>query len=136
MANLTITAASVVAGSNAFVQSGSFGEAVTAGQVVYKSSTTNKWLLADSNSVTPEARHAIGIALNGGSIDQPVTVQTSGKITVGATLTAGTDYYLSDTPGAICPRADVGSGEYVCLLGLAESTTVLDLSVQFPNVAL
>jgi hypothetical protein len=136
MADLTITAASVVAGSNAAVERGSFGEAVTAGQVVYRSSTTQKYMKADSNSVTVEARHGIGIALNGGALDQPAQVQKSGKITRGATLTPGTDYYLSDTPGGICPRADVGAGEYVCLLGLAESATVLDLDIQFPNVAL
>ena len=136
MANLAITATSVVSQDNASVQQGSLGEAVTAGQAVYRSSTTQLWMLADSNSVTPEARRAIGIALNGGSTGQPVNVQTAGKITIGATLTAGTDYYLSDTPGAICPRADVGSGEYVCLLGLASSTTVLDINVQFPGVAL
>jgi hypothetical protein len=136
MADLTITAASVVAGSNANVERGSFGEAVTAGQAVYKSPTTNKYMKADSNSVTPQARDALGIALNGGALDQPAEIQKSGRITLGATLTAGTDYYLSDTPGGICPRTDVGTGEYVCLLGLAESTSVLDLNIQFPNVAL
>jgi hypothetical protein len=136
MADLTITAASVVAGSNANVERGSFGEAVTAGQAVYKSPTTSKYMKADSNSVTPQARDALGIALNGGALDQPAEIQKSGRITLGATLTAGTDYYLSDTPGGICPRADVGTGEYVCLLGLAESTSVLDLNIQFPNVAL
>jgi hypothetical protein len=136
MADLTITAASVVAGSNANVERGSFGEAVTAGQAVYKSPTTQKYMKADSNSVTPQARDALGIALNGGALDQPAEIQKSGRITLGATLTAGTDYYLSDTPGGICPRADVGTGEYVCLLGLAESTSVLDLNIQFPNVAL
>jgi hypothetical protein len=136
MADLTITAASVVAGSNANVERGSFGEAVTAGQAVYKSPTTNKYMKADSNSVTPQARDALGIALNGGALDQPAEIQKSGRITLGAILTAGSDYYLSDTPGGICPRADVGTGEYVCLLGLAESTSVLDLNIQFPNVAL
>jgi hypothetical protein len=136
MANLAITAGSVVAGTDAETQSGSFGEAVTAGQAVYKSSTNKKWMLADSNSVTPEARHAIGIALNGGSTDQPAKVLTSGDVTIGATLTPGTAYYLSDTPGALCPVADVGTGEYVCLIGLAKSATVLDVEIEFPNVSL
>lgn len=136
MADLTITAGSVVAGTDAQVQSGTFGEAVTAGQAVYKSSTTKKWMRADSNSVTPEARRAIGIALNGGSTDQPATVQTGGDITIGATLTPGTAYYLSDTPGALCPVADIGTGEYVCLIGLAKSASVLGINVEFPNVAL
>jgi hypothetical protein len=89
MADLTITAASVVSGSNANVERGSFGEAVTAGQAVYKSPTTNKYMKADSNSVTPQARDALGIALNGGALDQPAEIQKSGRITLGATLTAG-----------------------------------------------
>jgi hypothetical protein len=137
MVDLTITAASVAAGSNANVdRSGTFGEAVTAGQAVYKSSTTQKWMKADSNSVTPEARQAIGIALNGGATDQPGAVLKSGDVTIGATITPGTAYYLSDTPGGICPLADVGAGEYVCEIGLAKSASVLAVSIQFPNVSL
>jgi hypothetical protein len=135
MTDLSITAASVVAGDGA-KKEGIAGEALAAGKAVYLSSTTHKWMLADSNSATAEAREAIGIALNGAALNQPVEVQTKGPITIGATLTAGTAYYLSDTPGGICPLADVGTGEYVCLLGLAASTSVLDLDVQFPNVAL
>lgn len=136
MVDLVITPGNVVAGTNAFKESGVCGEVIAAGKAVYKSATTQKWMLADSNSVTPEARQAIGVALNGGSLDQPITVQRSGAITLGATLTAGTDYYLSDTPGGICPRADVGSGEMVCLMGLAASTSVLNMDIQFPNVTL
>lgn len=136
MADLTITAGNVVAGSNASITEGRLGEAVTAGQAVYLSSTSQKWMKADSNSVTAEARHAIGIALNGGSTDQPIQIQKAGDITLGAALTPGVAYYLSDTPGGICPVADVGTGEYVCLLGLAKSASVLGLDVQFPNVAL
>lgn len=136
MADLSITAASVIAGSNAVIARGTFGETVTAGQAVYLDSSTKKWLKADSNSATAAARQAGGIALNGGAINQPATVQTAGDITIGATLTAGSPYYLSETPGGIEPTADLGSGEYVCLLGLASSTTVLHLDIQFPNVVL
>lgn len=135
MADLTITAANVVAGSNATKESGIAGETITAGQAVYKSSTTGKYMKADSNSGTAEARQARGIALNGAAADQPLAIQKAGDITIGATLTAGVAYYLSDTAGGICPVADVGSGEYVCLLGLAKSTSVLALSIQFPGVA-
>jgi hypothetical protein len=93
-------------------------------------------MLADSNSATAEARKAGGIALNGASLNQPITVHKAGDLTLGAVLTAGTAYYLSDTPGGICPLADVGAGEYVCQLGLAKSTTVLAVDIQFPNVSL
>jgi hypothetical protein len=135
MADLSVTAASVLAGSNVSRSDGIAGEAIAAGKAVYKSSTTKKWMLADSNSATAEARQAQGIALNGAALNQPVAVQTHGDVTIGAALTAGVAYYLSDTPGGICLVADVGTGEYVCLLGLAKSTTVLALDIQFPGVA-
>jgi hypothetical protein len=136
LADLTITAASVVAGADAARESGTAGETITAGKAVYFASATKKWMLADSNSATAEARKATAIALNSASLNQPITVHKSGDITIGAALTAGTAYYLSDTPGGICPLADVGSGEYVCLLGLAKSTSVLAVNIQYPNVAL
>lgn len=136
MTDISITAANVVADSTASRVTGTAGETLAAGKAVYKSSTTNKWMLADSNSATAEARHATGIALCGSALNQPVTVLTSGLVTIGGTLVAGVAYYLSDTAGGICPVADVGSGEYVCLLGLATTTAILSVSIQFPNVSL
>jgi len=135
MADISITAANVVAGSNATKESGTAGETITAGQMVYKDST-GKYMKADNDSATAEARQARGVALHGASNNQPLTIQKAGDVTIGGTLTAGTAYYLSDTAGGICPLADVGSGEYVCLLGLAKSTSVLALDIQFPGVAL
>ncbi len=135
MVDITITAASVLPGANAVIESGSAGETISAGKAVYKSAATKKFMLADSNAATAEVRQSIGIALNGASLNQPVSVQKYGDITIGATLTAGAIYALSDTPGSICPDADVGSGEYICVLGLAKSTTVLAIDIQFPNVS-
>lgn len=136
MANLTITAANVVAGDGAATEAGTSGEAIAAGQAIYKSTDTGKYMLADSNSATAEARRARGVALNNAAANQPLDVLRSGDLSLGAVLTPGTAYYLSDTPGALCPVADVGAGEYVCLIGLARSTSVLSVNVQFPNVAL
>lgn len=136
MADLTITAANVVAGTTAARDSGTAGEAIAAGQAVYRSSTTNKWMLADSDSATAEAKRATGIALNGAALNQPISVLKSGEITIGATLTAGTAYYLSATPGGICPVADVSTGDDVCLVGLAKSTSVLVVNIQSPGVTL
>lgn len=136
MADLTITAASVLPGSNAAVVQGTAGETITAGKVVYQSSATKKWMLADNDSATAEAKVPQGIALNGAALNQPVSVQKSGDITIGATLTPGTAYYLSSTAGGICPVADVASGDNVVLLGLAKSATVLALDIQVSGVTL
>lgn len=136
MVDLVITPASVVAGSDATTENGIAGVAITAGQQVWLNAVTGKYELADSNSATVGARRSRGTALHAAALNQPLSIQKAGNITIGATLVAGTDYYLSDTPGGICPRADIGVGEYVCLLGLAKSTTVLALDIQFPNVSL
>lgn len=136
MADLSITAASVLAGSNANVERGTAGATVTAGQVVYKDASTRRFGLADSNSATAGVRAAYGVALNGAATGQPLAVLRSGDVTIGATLTAGVAYYLSDTPGGICPVADVGSGEYPVILGIATSTTVLAVNIQAAGVAL
>jgi len=135
MADLTITAASVVAADNAVKESALAGETITAGKAVYKSPTTKKWMLADSNSATAAAKTANGIALNGASLNQPLTVMKSGDVTIGATLTAGATYFLSDTAGGICPDADVGAGENVCQIGVAKSTTVLSVKIFAPGVS-
>lgn len=134
MADLTITANSVIAGSDAKIAHGRAGEALAQGKQVYLNSTSKKWMLADNNAAGAEARAAKGTVLNAAALDQPVAVQTDGGLVIGATLTPGTDYYLSDTPGGICPIADVGTGEYVCRVGIATSASVLSLDYYYTGV--
>jgi len=136
MADLTITASSVLPGSNSVQETVIWGGTIVQGKVVYLDSTVNKWKVADNNSATVAERSAKGIALTAGSDGQPGIVHKEGDLTIGATMTAGVAYYLSDTPGGICPVADLIAGEYVCLLGLAKSTTVLDVRFQFSGVSL
>lgn len=136
MADISITAANVVAGSGALTESAAALATITAGQVVYKDATTGNFGLADNNSGTAAVRAPYGIALNGASAGQPLTVVKSGPVTIGGTLTAGATYYLSDTPGGICPSADVGSGEYSSIMGIATSASVLDVEIQSSGVAL
>lgn len=139
MTDLTITAASVLAGTGAKVTTGTAGATITAGQAVYlDSASTGKWLLADSDAASAIARGSarFGIALHGASNGQPLDVQTDGDITIGATMTAGTAYYLSDEPGMLCPFADLATGDYVMLVGIATSTTVLRIDTLYSGVVL
>jgi hypothetical protein len=136
MADLTITAANVVAATGANIIHRTAGATITAGQCVYMSSTTDRAMLADNNSATAEARTPVGIALHAASSGQPLAIATSGDITIGATVTAGVVYYLSDTAGGIIPVADLGSGEYPCTIGIATSASVIRLGIQASGVAL
>lgn len=136
MADISITAANVLASATGRVVHGAAGATITAGQAVYLDTADGRYKLADSNGASALIRTPVGIALNGAANGQPLAVQNSGPITIGGTLTAGVAYYLSDTPGGICPVADVGSGEYATVLGIATSTSVLDLNIQASGVAL
>lgn len=135
MADLTITAANVLKGAGAKVTHGEAGAAITQGQQVYHEAATRTWKLGDADGASAAIRTATGTALNAASPGQPLAVQTEGDITIGATLTPGVAYYLSGTPGGICPFADVGTGEYVCLLGIAKSASVLSLNYLYTGVA-
>jgi hypothetical protein len=126
MADLTITAANVVAGEDVSIEAGIAGATITAGQVVYRDTADSKYKLADADGAAA-LRSPRGIALNGASNGQPLSILRNGDITIGATMTAGLDYYLSDDPGGICPKADLATGDYIVLVGMAESTSVLNV---------
>lgn len=128
MTDIAITPTSVLMGTNSQLDNGIAGETIAAGNTIWKDAN-GKLMLADSNHATPAGRIPIGIALNGGALNQPISYLKSGDITIGATLVAGDAYYQSDTPGGICPYADVGTTEAVCLIGQARSTTVLNVGI-------
>lgn len=129
MADLSPTAANVVAASDAITEAGSLGATVVPGDALYKDSSDGLWKLADNDGASSLIRTPTGLALNGGGSGQPVKVLKSGNITLGSILTAGVSYYLSNTPGKLCPIADVGAGEYACFIGIATSTSILKVNI-------
>lgn len=136
MADISITAANVVAGTGAAITTGTAGATITAGQALYLDSTTSTWKLADTDSATAAARVLKGVALNGAASGQTVAVCTGGPVTIGATIAAGVFYYLSGTAGGICPVADVAAGDYPAIVGYGISTTVLQVNVVNSGVVL
>jgi hypothetical protein len=136
MVDLVVTAANVVKGSRAKVVSGTYGATVTAGQTVYADpADSGRYKLADADSATEAVRATAGIALNSGSAGQPADVQESGRINPGATVTVGTIYVQSDTPGGIMPAADLEAGDYVTVLGVGVSASQIDLNIHRSGVA-
>jgi len=136
MADISITAANVKLVSGPTEQTVA-GATVTAGQIAYREAATGKAKLSDNDSGTTEVRAARGMCLHGAAADQPLTLARDGAIVeLGAVLTAGTDYYLSGTPGAICPRADVVTTDDPIRIGMALTTSRLQLDINDPNVTL
>jgi hypothetical protein len=136
MADLSITAANVIAGSGAKKKLGAAGATIVAGKVVYLDASDSEYKLADCDSATAAIRSPAGIALNGASDGQPLVIIEEGPVAIGATMTAGTTYYLSPTAGGICPVADVLAGDYPVIIGVATSTTVLNVNIQEAGVAI
>jgi hypothetical protein len=134
MANLSITAASVARGTGSQVSSGTADVAITQGQSVYLDTTTQTIKLADADALA-SASINVGVSLNAAATGQPVTYQTVGPITIGATVTVGTAYYVSATAGSICLESDLSSGDFPLLLGFATSTTVINLQPFAARVA-
>jgi hypothetical protein len=129
MADLTITAANVLAGSGAKKVNGTAGATITAGQAVYLDSADNEYKLADNDSATAAVRTVAGIALHASLDGQPLTILSQGPITIGATTAVGEVYCLSSTAGGICPVADIAAGDYNTIIGIGTSTTVIDVKL-------
>jgi hypothetical protein len=111
------------------------GEVIESGEVVYQdASDAGKVKLADAD--TDAASRAVGIALCESYGNQPVVVATSGQLvyTGGSPFTQGLVYCVSTNAGAMCPEADIGSGDYKTVLGVARSSGVFDLNINATGV--
>jgi hypothetical protein len=131
MANITITAANIVA-TNASTgkASGTSGEAITTGQAVWLDPADGRIKKAQATQAT-HAPNIVGVALDRAEgANQPITYATSGDVTFGGDLTQGQVYVVSaSTAGAIAPYGDLVSTNYVAFLGVALSSTVMRLGL-------
>lgn len=127
MAAITVTASAVIPGTTARLEDFIAGEAVTAGQPVYIKASDGKAYKADANA-SSEAAGAKGIAVNSApGAGQPLKVQTAGTLAFGAILTNGEIYCVGATAGDIVPEGDLTTGWYVTILGVATSTSNLEI---------
>lgn len=134
MADLLVTDTSVLKGTDSDIYNGLAGATIVAGQCVYLNTTTNKLLLADANaSVT--AANVKGIALHGSADGQPLQIAVSGTLSLttsgaGTTLVIGTPYFLSATPGGLCPPGDLATGMFTTEVGVGKTATTLVLGIK------
>lgn len=128
MADLSITAANVGVAGTAVTTIVQVGETVTAGQPGYRKAIDGLYYKADANASSATAE-ALGVFLSGASTSGYALFCTAGSYLAGATLTVGETYVVSATAGGIAPLADVTTGWYVTILGVASSATTLQLSI-------
>jgi hypothetical protein len=132
MAALTQTPANVKLTTNVRAKPVQYGETITQGQPIYKSTTDSKYYRSDANI---QAGQADGIALTPGVLNDFGQMAVPGSspgdtlINVGATLAVGMVYCVGATAGQIVPYADLTTGDYVTILGVATTTALLDLKI-------
>lgn len=122
MADISITAANVIAGSNARRVSKLAASTITAGQLVYLLAAGTV-AAADANGASP-LYTILGIAENGGGAGQRISVITEDDdLTIGATVAIGDILIASATAGGIAPAADLTTGWFATVVAVAKSTT-------------
>lgn len=133
MSDISVTASAVQATSTTTGAQGTAGGSVTAGQPVYLN-TSSLLVAAKADALLTSA--AVGIAINNAASGQPLQYASGGDVTFNAVLTAGVVYDVSAAAaGGIAPNADMTTGNYVCVLGVATSTTNLKLCIKASSVA-
>lgn len=126
MAALTITATQVLPDLNGDIRRGTAGETITAGQAVYFDGSVYRPADANASAVTAAA---IGLALNGASVNQAISVQYTGQPTLGAGAApaVGTVYVAGATAGSIHPTADLATGWFTNVLGIGFTGNKLNM---------
>lgn len=136
MADLTITAANVGIGNLAAkVRPVQVGEAVSQGQPAIRNATDGKYYQGDANDA--DLDDVAGIFLTAAGVDGYALLGLpDSDINLGATLTVGVMYYLSETKGGICLYSDLTGGNvaYVTPLGTAISTSLLRFNPQTTGI--
>lgn len=133
MADLVITAPSVVQGSGAVVPPPLIaGEAITQGQPVYQLNSDKKVYKAKSDTTAHAA--AVGISLVSVSAGQPCSFQSAGTITIGATTVAGRAYYVSNTAGGVQPVADLATTYITTILGHGDGAGGIALGINATTI--
>ncbi len=125
MADVTIAASSVLATSTAPKRAILAGEAVTAGETVYRNSDGKRYK-ADGNDSSKMPVE--GMALNSTSAaGQPLEIVTEDdNLTIGTHgLGTGIPIFQSANAGKVCPFADVGAGNLTTCIGVTNSATAI-----------
>ena len=120
MADLSITAASVIPSSNAVIAIGTAGATIVAGQTLYiDTADSNKLKLYDSDGSALTSTMA-GIALGGAASGQQVRYVTQDPaLVLGCTMAVGDTLWGSDTAGGLTITfSELEAGDYITCVGI------------------
>lgn len=140
MADIVYTDTNVLRyGNGGVYRTVQYGEAITAGQAVYESTTDQKFYKADATDpLKPATTTQLAIAVTTGSVDQQgVVARANAQLDFGANVLTPAEVYVvsSAAPGGIAPVADLAIGSDLSIIGYALNDQVLNFSMNVTNVA-
>lgn len=105
-----------------------YGETISANDALYFKRSDQRVYKADASTLD-ESQGFVGFAIEAGSAADEKLIKRSGLLSGFTSLTAGSEYYLSDTAGAISTTP----GTYDQPIGFAVSTTELFIYTKTAN---
>ena len=133
MADLVVVATAVLPYTGCATDVANAGEAITAGQAVYMHTDGTLLKAITTSAITAAAR---GVALNGGAVGQPITYVKSGGYNPGVACVVGVVYGVTDTAGGVGDVADRGAADFITILGVATTTSRIEMSINRSGVAI
>jgi hypothetical protein len=129
MADLSLTAANIVPSVNATKASGTAGEALAAGDLIYKKASDGFYYKADANDSTKVP--VVGMAACSAATAQPFFFYTADSaLEVGShSAGIGTPLFSSATAGKICPAADLSTSMRTQLIGITTTATKINFAI-------
>lgn len=122
-------------GANASVSYHKAAVAIEVGEDVYLDEADgNRLKLADGSSASKAAAHGIAVS-KANAANQRVGVVWDGDV---ENCTGGVQFearYVSDTPGSMCPFADLGAGDYGTFMGIFKTATIFTVHKIVTGVA-
>lgn len=117
--------------------SGTAGENLTAGQVVYISAgdnalTPGSWYQGDADAAYSSTTPVMAFVVDDVTSGSTGTFRTDGQIELAGPLVPGADYYVSATAGEITATAPANAR----FVGRAQSTTLLAIALNPPQTGL
>lgn len=134
MAAISVTAANVarVDGETVTFLAGA---TITQGMAVYVDANGLVQIGTNATSAgSGVGAQAVGIALNGGSAGQPITVLKNGTVNMGGTVAVGKQYVLG-TAGGVIPVDDIAGTEFLTTIGVGITAAQIKLGVNVSGVA-
>lgn len=139
MADLVITPSDVQrSGTAGTFRAVEYGEAINAGELVYQSTTDQKYYKADANDPTkPASTGQLAVAVaSAGADQQGVVCRSNATISLGAGVMTQGEIYVSSSNaiGKMAPAADLVAGADLTIVGYAQTDALLEIQLQVTNV--